>query len=149
VEGNSVADSPKRQVIEGNPVLVVIDIQGGGSAESPDDYAIPLMPGYGQAMDRAPALIAKARECGIPVVFFQEAHRRNLVDFGRELDGAESVHLLEGDAGTEIAAELGVRADDYVIRKRRYSCFFGTEFEILLKGLRADTLILIGGHTDV
>jgi len=139
----------ERHLIEGNPVLVVIDIQGGGSAESPAEYLIPLMPGYGEAMDRAPALIAKARECGIPIVFFQEAHRRNLVDFGRELDGAESVHLLEGDAGTDIAAELGVRPDDYVIRKRRYSCFFGTEFEILLKGLHADTLILIGGHTDV
>ncbi len=42
-----------------------------------------------------------------------------------------------------------MRPDDYFIQKRRYSCFFGTEFEILLKGLKADTLILIGGHTDV
>ena len=42
-----------------------------------------------------------------------------------------------------------MRPDDYFIRKRRYSCFFGTELEILLKGLKADTLILIGGHTDV
>ena len=42
-----------------------------------------------------------------------------------------------------------MRDDDYFIRKRRYSCFFGTELEILLKGLGADTLIFIGGHTDV
>jgi len=42
-----------------------------------------------------------------------------------------------------------MREDDYFIRKRRYSCFFGTELEILLKGLKANTLILIGGHTDV
>ena len=42
-----------------------------------------------------------------------------------------------------------MRADDYFIRKRRYSCFFGTDFEILMKGLKADTLILIGGLTDV
>jgi len=82
-------------------------------------------------------------------VFFQEAHRRDLVDFGRELDGAEGVHLLEGEPGTEISADLGVRLDDYVIRKRRYSCFFGTGLEILLKALRAGTLFLIGGHTDV
>ena len=137
-----------RELIEGRPVLVVIDIQGGDSVDG-EESAIPFMPGYQKAMDRAPALIAKARECGIPVVFFQEAHRRNLVDFGRELDGAEDVHLLEGDVGTDIAKALGVRPDDYVIRKRRYSCFFGTDFEILLKGLRAQTLILIGGHTDV
>lgn len=129
-------------------MLVVIDIQGG--APSGDGAsAIPFMPGYQENMDRAPALIAKARECGVPVVFFQEAHRRDLVDFGRELDGAEGVHLLEGDPGTEVAAALGMRPDDYFVRKRRYSCFFGTDFEILLKGLKADTLILIGGHTDV
>jgi nicotinamidase-related amidase len=107
------------------------------------------MPGYQAAMNRAPALVAKARECDVPIVFFQEAHRRDLVDFGRELDGAEDVHLLEGDAGTDIADAIDVRPDDYVIRKRRYSCFFGTDFEILLKGLGARTLNLIGGHTDV
>ncbi len=139
----------ERDLIQGRPVLVVVDIQGGGAAESPENYAIPLMPGYAEAMDLAPALIAKARECSVPIIFFQEAHRRDLVDFGRELDGAESVHLLEADAGTDLAPNLGVRPDDYVIRKRRYSCFFGTDFEILLKGLGADTLILIGGHTDV
>ncbi len=137
-----------RKLIEGRPVLVVVDIQGGESVDG-SESAIPFMPGYQEAMDRAPSLVAKARECGVPVIFFQEAHRPDLVDFGRELDGAEDVHLIEGEAGTEIAPTLGVRPDDYVIRKRRYSCFFGTDFEILLKGLRADTLILIGGHTDV
>ena len=126
----------------------MIDIQGGASA-SDAPSTMPFMADYQAYMDRAPALIAKARECGVPIVFFQEAHRRDLIDFGRELDGAEGIHLLEGDPGTEIAKAVGMRPDDYFIRKRRYSCFFGTDFEILLKGLRADTLILIGGHTDV
>jgi len=141
---------PKREIIEGQPVLIVIDIQGGETNSNPDKpVSIPLMEGYDARMEGAPALIKKARKCNVPVIFFQEAHRRDLVDFGRELDGAEGVHLLEGDAGTEISKALGMRPDDYFIRKRRYSCFFGTELEILLKGLKADTLILIGGHTDV
>lgn len=138
----------KRNLIEGRPVLVVIDIQGGES-RGDELSGIPLMPDYDERMQLAPVLIEKARECDVPIVFFQEAHRRNLIDFGRELDGAEGVHLLEGDPGTALAPMLGMRPDDYFIRKRRYSCFFGTEFEILLKGLRANTLILIGGHTDV
>ncbi len=129
-------------------MLVVIDIQGGAS-QGAESSAIPFMLDYQKNMDRAPALIEKARQCNIPIVFFQEVHRRDLIDFGRELDGAEGIHLLEGDPGTEIAHELGVRPEDYLIRKRRYSCFFGTDFEILLKGLRASTLFLIGGHTDV
>ncbi len=138
-----------RAIIEGTPVLIVVDIQGGAPSDEDTPSAIPFMADYGQRMDRAPALIAAARANNVPVIFFQEAHRRNLVDFGRELDGAEDIHLLEGDAGTEVAPEIGMRPDDYFIRKRRYSCFFGTELEILLKGLNADTLILIGGHTDV
>lgn len=140
--------SRERQLIEGQPVLVVIDIQGG-EPESNEPSAMPFMPDYQKHMDRAPALIEKARACNIPVVFLQEAHRRDLIDFGRERDGAEDIHLLEGDPGTEIAKAVGMRPDDYFIRKRRYSCFFGTDFEILMKGLRADTLIMIGGHTDV
>jgi len=143
-----MVDQPPRQLIEGNPVLIVVDIQGGASSDA-SESSMPFMDGYGERMEGAPALVAVARRCGVPIIFFQEAHRRDLVDFGRELDGAEGVHLLEGDPGTEISAELGVGPDDYVIRKRRYSCFFGTELEILLKGLDADTLILIGGHTDV
>ena len=136
------------QLIEGQPVLVVIDIQGGESNDG-DGSSIPFMTDYQDYMDRAPAIIKAARECKVPVIFFQEAHRRNLIDFGRELDGAEGIHLLEGDPGTAIDPAVGMQADDYFIRKRRYSCFFGTEFEILLKGLKANTLVLIGGHTDV
>jgi len=140
--------------IEGTPVLIVIDIQGGGQNESASNHAsgnsaIPHMSDYRQRLAGAPALIQAARDCDVPVIFFQEAHRRNLIDFGRELDGAEGVHLLEGDPATELDPALGIRDDDYFIRKRRYSCFFGTELEILLKGLKADTLILIGGLTDV
>ena len=147
----------KRALIEGKPVLIVVDIQGGDSGDqTPDDNssdgqpsAIPFMSDYQEYMDRAPGIVQAARDNNVPIVFFQEAHRRDLIDFGRELDGAEGIHLLEGDSGTEIDPALGMRSDDYFIRKRRYSCFFGTELEILLKGLKADTLILIGGHTDV
>src|SRR4029077_6598155 len=38
---------------------------------------------------------------------------------------------------------------EFHIVKRRYSGFIGTDFEIVLSGLKASTLILIGGLTDV
>lgn len=40
-------------------------------------------------------------------------------------------------------------AREYRISKRRYSAFFGTDLEILRKGLGVDTRYLIGGLTDV
>ena len=91
-----------------------------------------------------------ARASGILVIFIQEVHRPNLVDFGRELDGDEDVHCLEDNPETAIAVEqTGFTPRDYLIKKRRYSAFFGTDFEILLRGLSVDTLLLCGGLTDV
>ena len=138
----------QRHLIEGNPVLVVVDIQNGDPPQA-GVPPIPHMQSDGSWVTNATKLIESARESNVPVVFIQEAHRRDLIDFGRELDGAEGVHLLEGDHGTEIRPEIGMTQDDYFIKKRRYSCFFGTDFELLMKGLYADTLIFIGGLTDV
>lgn len=142
--------SSKRGLIEGRAALIVIDIQASTFIDSSDMRAIDNMPGYKERMERARLAIDAAREHNIPVVFIQEVHRPDLVDFGRELDGDEDVHCLEDDPGTEIAKqEMGFLPSDYLIRKRRYSAFFGTDFEILLRGLKVDTLLLCGGLTDV
>lgn len=134
-------------MIVGNPVLIVVDIQTGPPPEAAQP--IPHMCALSDRLPAARRLIASARQAQVPVVFIQEAHRPDLVDFGRELDGSETVHCLEDDPGTAISNEIGYRPEDYFIRKRRYSAFFGTDLEILLKGLKAQTLILIGGLTDV
>lgn len=141
--------SNKRGLIEGRPALVVIDIQASCFVEY-ENRAIPEMPGYAERMSRARAAIDKARAQAIPVIFIQEVHRPDLVDFGRELDGSEDVHCLEDNPDTEIAVEqMGFLPTDYLIKKRRYSAFFGTDLEILLRGLKVDTLLLCGGLTDV
>jgi len=142
--------SAKRNLIEGRAALIVIDIQASTFIDSSDMRGIDNMPGYKERMERARIAIDAAREHSIPVIFIQEIHRPDLVDFGRELDGDEDVHCLEDDPGTEIAKpEMGFLPTDYLIRKRRYSAFFGTDFEILLRGLKIDTLLLCGGLTDV
>ncbi len=146
---------PVRDIIEGRPVLLVIDIQQGdfdrpvGDDGKREDDGIPTMPGYFDRVSRTRELIDIAHETGVPIVFIKEIHRPDHVDFGRELDGSEDVHCIETDPATEIARELDMRPSDYCIGKRRYSCFFGTDLEILLKGLKAETLVLTGGLTDV
>jgi nicotinamidase-related amidase len=134
--------------VPGTPVLVVVDIQGGSGA-SAEPSGIPLMGGREERAPRVQNLIARCREASVPVVFIQEVHKPSLVDIGRELDGAEGPHCIEGDDGTELASWIDPRPEEFVIRKRRYSAFFGTELEIVLKAHRADTLLLVGGLTDV
>ncbi|WP_300533393.1 cysteine hydrolase [uncultured Mameliella sp.] len=138
----------RKPTIVGNPVLLVIDIQKSAFMEV--KAGIPVMPGYKENMERARSVVDAAHDAGIPVVFVQEIHRRDMVDYGRELDGSEDIHCMEGEPGTPVAfEEMGRQPGDYYVPKRRYSCFYGTEMEILLKGLKAQTLILVGGMTDV
>ncbi len=83
----------------------------------------------------------------VPIVHIIELHRDDLVDFGRELDGAESVHCLEKDAFFwEPAAPI---AGEYTVPKRRYSAFFGTDLEILLRGVGIEHLFICGAMTDI
>ena len=79
------------EMIEGRAALIVVDMQKGGP-----DSGIPHMPGGDERVRRARLVVDAARVAGVPVVFFQEVHRRNMVDFGRELDGVEDIHCLEG-----------------------------------------------------
>lgn len=139
---------PTQPLLVGAPVLVVVDMQEGGGLPSAET-GIAVMPGHAARVKHAERLVAAARAAGVPVVFFQEVHRRSGVDFGRELDGTEGVHCVEGQPGTELEQSLRPQAGEIHIVKRRYSGFIGTDFEIVLRGLGVSTLILIGGLTDV
>jgi nicotinamidase-related amidase len=135
--------------VTGNAVLIVVDIQGGDVERAESRTEIPYMPGRTERAPRVRALIAACREQGVPVVWIQEVHKPSLIDIGRELDGAEGPHCVEGWAETELAPGLVPQPEEFLIRKRRYSAFFGTELEIVLKAYQAGTVILVGGLTDV
>jgi biuret amidohydrolase len=132
----------------GRPALVVIDVQKGellGEAVT----GIPVMSGAEERHARTKALVTRARESGVPVVFVQEVHKPSGVDFGRELDGAEGPHCVEGELATELADGIEPTPDEYLIRKRRYSAFFATELDLVLRSYGAETLVLVGALTDV
>jgi biuret amidohydrolase len=141
--------SKHASLIVGKPALLVIDVQGNCMAPYHDATRDFPMPDYSDYMRRVPALIAAARAHNVPIIYMQEVHHPSMIDFGRELDGFERVHCLESDPDNIIAAEVDKRSDDFWVRKRRYSSFFGTDLEILLRGLEARTLLMVGGFTDV
>ena len=128
------------------PVLLVIDPQtevaiGSGGALGAS--------GFEAAIDRVVGLLEAVRGAKLPVIFTQEFHRKEMVDFGRELDGAEPVHCLEGTPGVELHPKTRPTKGEWLIQKRRYSGFFATDLDVLLRGLGADTLLICGFLTDV
>jgi biuret amidohydrolase len=133
--------------LHGTTALIVIDVQKGETLAG--DHGVPIMPGGEQRHERIRAVVAAARAAGVPPIFIQEVHKPSLRDFGRELDGEEGVHCIEGERATELADGLEPLADEYLIRKRRYSGFFATELDLVLRSYGASSLVLVGALTDV
>ena len=125
--------------------LICVDLQTGVFTEG---GTLPHV-GADAVLPKAKKVLAAARLAKLPIVHFKEVHRQEMVDFGRELDGAEPVHCLETWASTDYYRELAPVDGEFTISKRRYSCFFGTDLEILLRGLKVDTLVLMGAMTNV
>jgi nicotinamidase-related amidase len=134
--------------IVGTAVLLIIDMQHDFLD---DDGAVPCINGH-TIIPNVHQLAAAAREAGIPVIYTQETHRSNRIDFGRELDGSEGLHCVDGTHGVQIVPELAPQSGDLLIRKPRYSAFIGTDLVYVLNGVNVragDTLIIAGVATDV
>ncbi|MEL7609625.1 MAG: isochorismatase family cysteine hydrolase [Bacillota bacterium] len=126
-------------------VLLIIDMQNDFIAEG-----APIeCPGGRAIIPHIRQLKAWANESGIPIIYTQEGHRKQKVDFGLELERSEPEHCLEGTAGIEIVEGLTPDGSDYVIKKRRYSAYYQTDLEILLKGLKRKVVIITGAATNV
>ncbi len=125
--------------------LLIIDMQ--------NDFLLPGAPiecsGGLKAIPQIKKLIQCFKEHKRPIIFSQECHRKEKVDFGLELFYEEPEHCLEGTDGVEFVQQLTPADNDFIIKKRRYSVFFATDLDLLLKGLNVDTLILTGVATDV
>ena len=102
------AQNAKRPMIVGRPALIMVDFQGGDGEYIPgQEGGVPTMSGPEDRRARwarARSLVTVARAAGVPVIFIQEVHRPDMIDFGRELDGDEDVHAIEGLKSTAIAA---------------------------------------------
>lgn len=122
------------------PALLVID---------PQVDFLAMVDGGDTAIAGMVTLVDAARAAGVPVVFTQELHRPGRVDFGRELDGDEPVHCVEGTPGAELVPMLRPGPGDHLVRKRRYSAFFATDLDLLLRGLEVDTVVACGMLSDV
>lgn len=90
-------------------------------------------------------LLEGARKYHIPVIFCNDSHLPE-IDHELKLWGD---HAIKGTEGAKIIPELGPQKDDYIVEKRRYSGFFHTDLDLLLKELGVDTVIMAGLHTHM
>lgn len=88
--------------------------------------------------------IEEARRKQIPVIYICDAHRENDEEFKKW-----PKHAISGTRGAEAVEELKPKKDDFIVRKRRYSAFLGTDLDLLLRELKAERLYLVGILTNI
>lgn len=113
-------------------------------------------------------VIAASREAGIRVIYLKMGFRPDLADAGptdspnwikhsflrfgeivQAPDGSESRTLVRDTWNTEIVSELKPQPGDIVLWKTRFSGFYQTELDDVLKRLNVKYLIFTGCTTSV
>ncbi|HTS97445.1 MAG TPA: cysteine hydrolase [Streptosporangiaceae bacterium] len=124
-------------------VFLVMDVQRGVVERFGDD------PGYLPRLARA---VTAARAAGVPVIYvtvgfrpgYPEVSARNRVFAAVAAAG----RFAAGDPAAEIDPAVAPQPGDHLVTKRRVSAFAGSDLEVLLRGLGADTLVLTGIATS-
>ncbi len=123
------------------PVTLIIDMQVDFFAHK------RLSDGRGGLVVNVNALAAATREAETPLVWVKQEFSPDLSDASLEVKRSKISVVISGTSGAQILPELDVRSSDNIIIKKRYSAFFGTDLDDLLRSFHCDTLIVAGVNT--
>lgn len=129
--------------------LLIIDMQNG--------FLQPQSPlcirGALATVPACARVISACRAAGVPVIFINRAYRADGSDVEltrRQVWARGGKPLTPGSTGplsVENPPEFGRASGDYEIIKPRYSAFFQTPLDLLLRRLGVDTVVLTGTTT--
>jgi ureidoacrylate peracid hydrolase len=106
-----------------------------------------VLPGYEMLMPQQTALITAARANGVPVIFVVDSHRKNM---RRDREWVKRTpHGVENTWATQVIDDLDVQDDDIVVIKHRYSAFFQTDLDLVLKDMLISQLVVFGVVTNI
>lgn len=110
-----------------------------------DDTLYNPSPDEARVVENSTRVVDAARAAGLPVIFCCDAHIPG-VDKELELWGE---HGIANRAVPNPALKAGSGDRDFIIYKRRYSSFFGTSLDLLLRELGVKTLIAVGEDSNI
>ena len=112
-------------------------------------------PPHRQAMlENVIRLVAHSRSVGMPIINITTHYRTDMADAPKQMSdkpqGAQN-YLIAGVPDTEFIDELPLQPEDFVLVKQRWSAFWATNLDCILRSLGAETLILggVGTHRTI
>jgi nicotinamidase-related amidase len=138
----------RHQIDPARTVMIVVDMENdfvaaGAPMETPAARA--MVPMLAKSLEAC-------RGAGVRVIYTTHVHRPDGSDLGnfKELDARIATHqaLVDGTPGIDIYPDLAPAPGEHVIKKHRYSAFFGTDLDIILREWQIDTVIISGTTTE-
>lgn len=90
---------------------------------------------------------------GRPIIYLQHIHRPDLADAGLISKVFPKImdlgHCFEGSWDAKIIDELAPEDNDYIVKKHRFSGFYNTQLEDVLRSLDVNILVVTGIATNV
>ena len=138
---------PRMRVTADTAALLVIDMQNGFCHPDGSLYAPPSE----AAIEPIGALVDRARDAGIQVVFTRDVHPPEQFDDAHYYDEFDrwGEHVMEGSWEAEIVDDLDVRDDDHVVEKHTYDAFQQTELDGWLSARGLRDLVICGTLANV
>jgi maleamate amidohydrolase len=140
------------------PALLIIDVNYGFVGDRPapilesvKKWRLSCGQAGWDAIVRIQAILAGARDKGVPVIYTHEEFRSDLADrgvWGQKNSRTEERTDVEGHLGVRIVTELAPAPRDLHVYKKNASAFFGTNLASMLIGLGVDTLVVTGCTTS-
>ena len=124
--------------------LLVVDMQRFFLDESSPTFTcggLPILPNIRRLLDAF-------RQAGRPVIFTQHVHHPDHMDSGIMGWWWEGM-CLEGSPESEIHAYVAPLPGEKVIQKHRYSAFYNTDLETVLRVLKIEDLVIAGVMTNM
>ena len=79
-----------------------------------------------------------------PIIYICDNHEED----DREFDMFPP-HCIAGTEGSQIIQQLQVKDGDKIIKKRRYSAFYGTDLDLYLREKGIEEIYLVGVCTNI
>jgi len=150
--------------------VIVVDMQNDfGSKGGMFDRAGIDISMIQKAVNPTAKVLSAARQAGIKIIYLKMGYQADLSDLGtadspnRMIDlhimhvgdmintptGTKSRILIRDTWGTDIVTELKPKKDDIVLYKTRYSGFYKTDLDMILKKLGIRKVIFTGCTTSI
>ena len=98
-------------------------------------------------------LVDACHSADVPIIFTRYVLRADYKDAGlrseRRPEFKKINSLVAGTWDVELDPGMDAQPGDYILDKTRYSSFYNTSLEVILRGLEVDTLIVCGVTTEI